>query len=169
MKTILLRVVESGDTDQTGCNFLTILPPYVLYLEFIYSSMVCFIYNYNSNTQMYVLLIHYVLYGSCGIATIAYQMNCHLNDRYIISSYNFHLQYDCIHQFFILFLGQWALCEPHHDKTNKMGCAPSEDSDQPGHPPSLIRVFAVRLKKAWVLSYPISASENSDQTGRCPG
>ena len=28
--------------------------------------------------------------------------------------------------------------EPHHDKTNKMICAPSEDSDQPGHPPSLI-------------------------------
>ena len=23
-------------------------------------------------------------------------------------------------------------------------CAPSEDSDQPGHPPSLIRVFPVR-------------------------
>ena len=36
-------------------------------------------------------------------------------------------------------------------------CAPSEDSDQPGHPPSLIRVFAVRMKKAWVLSYPLSA------------
>ena len=36
-------------------------------------------------------------------------------------------------------------------------CAPSEDSDQPGHPPSLIRVFAVRMKKAWVLSYPMSA------------
>ena len=34
--------------------------------------------------------------------------------------------------------------EPHRDKTNKMVCAPSEDSDQPGHPPSLIRVFAVR-------------------------
>ena len=33
-------------------------------------------------------------------------------------------------------------------------CAPSEDSDQPGHPPSLIiRVFAVCMKKAWVLSY----------------
>ena len=26
--------------------------------------------------------------------------------------------------------------------------ATSEDSDQPGHPPSLIRVFAVRMKKA---------------------
>ena len=35
--------------------------------------------------------------------------------------------------------------------------APSEDSDQPGHAPSLIRVFAVRMKKAWVLSYPLSA------------
>ena len=30
-----------------------------------------------------------------------------------------------------------------HDKTSKMACVPSEDSDQPGHPPSLIRVFAV--------------------------
>ena len=36
-------------------------------------------------------------------------------------------------------------------------CAPSEDSDQPGHPPSLIRVFAVRMKKTWVFSYPFSA------------
>ena len=35
--------------------------------------------------------------------------------------------------------------------------ADSEDSDQPGHPPSLMRVFAVRMKKARVLSYPLSA------------
>ena len=35
-------------------------------------------------------------------------------------------------------------------------CASSEDSDQPGHLPSLIRVFAVRMKKAWVLNYPLS-------------
>ena len=28
--------------------------------------------------------------------------------------------------------------EPPHDKTSKMACAPSEDSDQPGHPRSLI-------------------------------
>ena len=34
--------------------------------------------------------------------------------------------------------------EPPHDKTKEMAYAPSEDSDQPGHPPSLIRVFAVR-------------------------
>ena len=47
--------------------------------------------------------------------------------------------------------------EPPHDKTNKMACAPSEDSDHPGHPPSLIRVFVVHMKKFWVLSYPLSA------------
>ena len=47
--------------------------------------------------------------------------------------------------------------EPPRDKTNKMACAPSEDSDKPWHPPSLIRVFAVRMKKARVLSYPLSA------------
>ena len=34
--------------------------------------------------------------------------------------------------------------EPPHDKTNYMTFVPSEDSDQPGHPPNLIRVFAVR-------------------------
>ena len=39
-------------------------------------------------------------------------------------------------------------CEPPHDRTNKMACAPSEDSDQPGHPPSLIRVFTFCMKKA---------------------
>ena len=43
--------------------------------------------------------------------------------------------------------------EPHCDKT---ACAPSLDSYQPGHPPSLIRVFAVRLKKARILIYPLS-------------
>ena len=35
-------------------------------------------------------------------------------------------------------------------------CAPSEDSDQPGHLPSLIWVFAVRMMKPWALSYPLS-------------
>ena len=31
-------------------------------------------------------------------------------------------------------------------KLTKWVCAPSKDSDQPGNPPSLIRVFAVRMK-----------------------
>ena len=30
------------------------------------------------------------------------------------------------------------ITEPRHDKTNKVTVHPSEDSDQPGHPPSLI-------------------------------
>ena len=42
-------------------------------------------------------------------------------------------------------------------QSQQCGCASSEDSDQPWHPPSLIRVFAVCMKKAWVLSYPLSA------------
>ena len=39
--------------------------------------------------------------------------------------------------------------EPPHYKTNKMTCAPSEDSGQPGHPPSQIRVFAARTVGSW--------------------
>ena len=45
-------------------------------------------------------------------------------------------------------------------------CAPSEDSDQPGHLPSLIRVFAVRMKKPWATHWV--HSEDSDQTGQMP-
>ena len=41
-------------------------------------------------------------------------------------------------------------------QNKQCGCAPSEDSDQPGHPP-VWSVFAPRMEKAWVLSYPLSA------------
>ena len=50
--------------------------------------------------------------------------------------------------------------EPQTYKTKKMTCAPSEDSDQPGHPPS-----------QWVAEDPVflhADSEDSDQTGRMP-
>ena len=43
--------------------------------------------------------------------------------------------------------------QPPHDKTNKMACARSKDSDQPGYQPSLYSL-AVRMKKNWVLSFP---------------
>ena len=61
--------------------------------------------------------------------------------------------------FFVQTLLYWQQVEFElpHDKTNKMAYVPSEESDQPGHPPSLIRVFAVCMKKAWVLSYSLSA------------
>ena len=42
-------------------------------------------------------------------------------------------------------------------QNQQIDCAPSEDSDQPENPPSLIRVFVVRMKKAWVFSYPLNA------------
>ena len=38
-------------------------------------------------------------------------------------------------------------------QNQQCGRSPSEDSD----PPSLIKVFAVRMKKAWIFSYPLSA------------
>ena len=46
----------------------------------------------------------------------------------------------------------WYICEPPRDK---MACAPSDDSDQPGR----ISVFAVRMKKAQILSYPLSTQQ----------
>ena len=65
---------------------------------------------------------------------------------------------------FELYLHRWAATWQNQQSV----CAPSEDSDQPRHPSRLIRVFAVRMKKDWVLSYPLSANEDSDQTGRMP-
>ena len=68
------------------------------------------------------------------------------------------------------YIRKCIITEPAHDKTNKITCAPSKDSDQPGHPPSLIRVFAVCLKKHWDIGYPRSAQgrlqSDWDQTGR---
>ena len=58
--------------------------------------------------------------------------------------------------------------EPPHDKTNKMIFVPSEDSDQPGHPPSLIRVFAVRSVGSLGPNLLQADSADSDRTGRMP-
>ena len=59
----------------------------------------------------------------------------------------------------------WAATWQNQQK----GCVRNEDSDQPGHPPSLIRVFAVRMKKAWVLSYLLSAQRRLMRLGGCQG
>ena len=42
-------------------------------------------------------------------------------------------------------------------------------TDQPRHPPSLIRVFAICMKKPWALSYPLSTQGRLIRLGRCPG
>ena len=45
--------------------------------------------------------------------------------------------------------------EPRHDKTNKMAVRPAKNQISLGIRP-VWSVFAVRMKKAWVLSYPLS-------------
>ena len=61
-----------------------------------------------------------------------------------------------------------SIYEPPHDKTNKIAYAPSEDSDEPGHPPSLIRAFAVGSMGSLEPSCLHADSEESDRTGRMP-
>ena len=55
-----------------------------------------------------------------------------------------------------------------HDKTNKMASAPSEDSDQPRHPPSLI----IRCPHEGSLGpeLPVECTAKTViRLGRCPG
>ena len=59
--------------------------------------------------------------------------------------------------------------EPEHDKTIKMTCVPSKDSDQPRHLPSLIRVFAVRfMSSCRTLDSFFRCTVETDQTGWIP-
>ena len=70
----------------------------------------------------------------------------------------------------IIFQFFWVTCLYGTTWQNQQNeCAPSKDSDQPGHPPSLIRVFTVSMKKAWVLSYPLSAQRKLIWVGGCTG
>ena len=59
--------------------------------------------------------------------------------------------------------------EPAHDKTNKITCAPSEDSDQPGLLPSLIRVFAVRSMGSEAPKLSSCGQRGLIRLGGCPG
>ena len=62
----------------------------------------------------------------------------------------------------------YSTFEPQHDKTNKMACALSEDSDQPGHPPSLISFRCPQERKLGSLPTHWAHSEDADQTGQMP-
>ena len=57
-------------------------------------------------------------------------------------------------------------------QNQQSGCAPSKDSDQPGHLPSLIRVFAVPAqsdqRNHGSLATYWAHREDSDQTGQMP-
>ena len=67
------------------------------------------------------------------------------------------------------------LLEPPHDKTNKVACAPSKDSDQTGRILWSAWAFAQSdqsslsaWRKLWSLATYWVHSEDSDQTGRMP-
>ena len=62
-------------------------------------------------------------------------------------------------------------CYLSHDMTNQQNeCAPSEDSDQPGHPPNLIRGFALRSVGSWgpKVSF-MRTAKTLIRLGGCPG
>ena len=66
----------------------------------------------------------------------------------------YYIQHNSRSKKFNYKLATCLVLQSEREKTNKISCAPSEDLDQPGYPPSPIRVFTVRLKKVWVFSYP---------------
>ena len=48
-----------------------------------------------------------------------------------------------------------------------MTCVPNKDSGLPrGHPPSLIRAFAVHLKTVWIQSYKVHGEDSDHRTGQ---
>ena len=103
----------------------------------------------------------------CGSVVIAFE-------RERIQTWNIfllvvHISSVCFLNNIMCFLHAQPSSEPPHDKTNEMACAPSEDSDQPRHPSSQIRVLAVRMKKHWVLTYLLSAQRRLIRLGGCPG
>ena len=67
------------------------------------------------------------------------------------------------------FLVTWIVYWVSHDKTNKMTCVPSEDLVQHGHPPSLIRVFAVRSKGSKGPNLSSRGQRKLIRLGGCPG
>ena len=58
--------------------------------------------------------------------------------------------------------------EPRHDKNKQSECAPSEDSDQPGHPPSLISLHCALNGYLRTQAFVHADREGSDQTGWMP-
>ena len=59
--------------------------------------------------------------------------------------------------------------EPEHDTANKMNHAHGEDADQPGNPPRLTRVFAVRSIKSHESKVSSCGQLRLIRLGGCPG
>ena len=66
------------------------------------------------------------------------------NDKYALNNSYLPEKMTCLESNYVHPLIGLERYELPRDKTNIMACAPNEDSDQPGHPPDPIKVFAVR-------------------------
>ena len=84
---------------------------------------------------------------------------------YTLKKRDFETHNTTVYQFFIRYTLWLKMIRQLDDvlewattwQNQQNGSASSEDLDQPGHLPSLIGRFAVRMKKPWILSYPLSA------------
>ena len=78
--------------------------------------------------------------------------------------------YSTLWIFLSSYVAMWSITtfERPHVKTNKVACAPSKNSDQPGHQPSLISLHCPAWRKLCSLVTQWVHSEDSDQTGWMP-
>ena len=89
--------------------------------------------------------------------TTTRQTEAHPTSSYRNSYSNMTFNIDMWHVTLSTILLQWASAWQ-----NKMTCVSSKDSDQPVHPPSLTRIFAVRMKKPGSLAIHEAHSKDSD-------
>ena len=97
--------------------------------------------------------------GGCA-GRFEYSMGAHVRSHFFLHCGSFHFLYTQRQV-------KGEQNEPAHDKTNKG--APSEGSNQPAHPRSLIRVIADRMRLLQPSGYPKRMEETFAILGGCTG
>ena len=65
-------------------------------------------------------------------------INAYMSSKPVLTQVKVYVRVSQLHHIPGTFEARVITFEPPHDKTNKMNCVHSKDSDQPGDPPSLI-------------------------------
>ena len=114
-----------------------------VYLQhlFSYNSFVCSVFPIIRLFGMSVLLMR--LFAICVLMICFFVVSVSTNS-FVCYVFSYITIKRMIHTF--LNSQQFIRIEPPNDKTNKITFAPSKDSDQPRHPPSLVRDLAVHMK-----------------------
>ena len=107
--------------------------------------------KWTQNTAMYVCRLTNISCDWCGSPSFAARWSSP-------QAWNLHVLHT---------LG--SINEPPHDKTIKVTCAPSEDSDQPGHPPSLISLPCPHEKSLGPELHIERIAKTLIRLGECPG